>query len=306
MVHVCIGCCTDTLNFDMGLKSEVGTYVFLRQPHVYSTYILSCKAVNLPVIVLQILELTAVACFTALRLYSILSKSVRLPILILLLGLVPVAADIFSASRMRYSFTENPTTGGICDISVLISPAMYNKFFILSRGCLIASDALVVGIVWFKIRMYITGWKFQTVFTPLSQLLMHDGIIYFISLLVLNIMHMALWFNNIFRDLSIFSVPISSILMSRQMCNLRAIYLSPADDTLEGTPALSFQFASRLAGNLGQGITHGTLAGLEDCIENDNTDDDTADEGGTAFNDNCALSDMTFASNEDILEPMRV
>ncbi|EMD35581.1 hypothetical protein CERSUDRAFT_96693 [Gelatoporia subvermispora B] len=63
----------------------------------------------------------------------------------------------------------------------------------------------------------------QNVWNPLLNLLLRDGTLYFLALLSLNALSIAGWISDVFTVASTFSIPLSSIIISHFLLNLRKI-----------------------------------------------------------------------------------
>ncbi|KAH9948733.1 hypothetical protein B0H21DRAFT_820668 [Amylocystis lapponica] len=95
----------------------------------------------------------------------------------------------------------------------------------------------------------------------LVTLLLRDGTLYFVLLLILNILHMTLYLTNVFFDMIYFVGPISSIIISRFLLNLRQVYQT--DDSDDARPSFvrsnvsDICFAAAIVGNLGAPLSYG-------------------------------------------------
>ncbi|OCH87019.1 hypothetical protein OBBRIDRAFT_837711 [Obba rivulosa] len=113
----------------------------------------------------------------------------------------------------------------------------------------------------------------------LATLLLRDGTIYFLIFLFLNVIQMILFLTGVFNYVTIFITPLSSILVSRFIMNLRQIHLTretmggPRPSfvrtvTMNGTASeprshlTSLRFASAIVGNMGAPLSHGASLSL--------------------------------------------
>ncbi|EMD35579.1 hypothetical protein CERSUDRAFT_116312 [Gelatoporia subvermispora B] len=91
---------------------------------------------------------------------------------------------------------------------------------------------------------------------------LRDGTLYFLALLLLNALSIAGWLNNVFVDASGFSIPLSSIIISHFLLNLRQIANVPMggdnsasaqDEELDGVYShISTPVLSSFLGNMGE------------------------------------------------------
>ncbi|KAH9947315.1 hypothetical protein B0H21DRAFT_348005 [Amylocystis lapponica] len=143
---------------------------------------------------------------------------------------------------------------------ILVGSHQQHVLVVVTRACLIASDAIVLLVTWantYKIKKHADRIDVKA---PLVTLLLRDGTLYFLLLLLLNILHMALYLANIFVDMIYFIGPISSVIMSRFLLNLRQVYLTDnIDETRTSTRSnvSDMRFAASFVGNLGAPLSYG-------------------------------------------------
>ncbi|KAI0925424.1 hypothetical protein AcW1_002913 [Taiwanofungus camphoratus] len=138
---------------------------------------------------------------------------------------------------------------GLCSVECTMLINLH-RFVIATRACLIASDISVLFVTWNK-----TSKMKQAVFqadrrtSSLLLLVLRDGTLYFVLLLLMNIMHVALWVTNVFRYALTFIVPISSITISQFLLNLSHVKVSTSNNTMKisSLPAASHLQTSSLA-----------------------------------------------------------
>ncbi|KAL7278224.1 hypothetical protein ACG7TL_008199 [Trametes sanguinea] len=96
-------------------------------------------------------------------------------------------------------------------------------------GCAIAADFLVVTVTWWKTRKSLKLYRQANLKTTYGSLILRDGTLYFLSLLTLNVLHLALTLLAYTQEyisvsyMPIFTSPITSILVSRFLLNLRQV-----------------------------------------------------------------------------------
>ncbi|PCH34615.1 hypothetical protein WOLCODRAFT_139467 [Wolfiporia cocos MD-104 SS10] len=214
---------------------------------------------------------------------------------------------IANDGHWSYDYVVYVGTIPVCTQDSDISTSVYNRLLFATRICAVLGDAVVLIITWrhtYRIRREANEANMKTSFLTL---LLMDGTLYFSCLLSLSALQLATALvlekeiNSTFLTYtSTFISPISSVLISRFMLNLRQV--SRGDNgqvnspTLSSVPALwgvesSSQMASlRFVGNMGAPLDHGaswgSLAGTDadaDVLESEEylmheNDDGTSDE----------------------------
>ncbi|KZT08757.1 uncharacterized protein LAESUDRAFT_723688 [Laetiporus sulphureus 93-53] len=108
----------------------------------------------------------------------------------------------------------------------------------------------------------------------ITTVLMRDGTLYFMALLLLNILEIVIKVHyensqNAASWVSVFLPPISSILISRFILNLRQLSLGSVDlNTISHSTQNTPDIPSRLVGNFGADVQH-TSPVFEDVEDND-------------------------------------
>ncbi|KAI1791870.1 hypothetical protein LXA43DRAFT_1136728 [Ganoderma leucocontextum] len=185
-------------------------YIPLASDRTYGAYI-RCAAMVQSEYVIEILAYFPWAAFSGMRAFA-LSRNWPVSLLIICLSLVPVAVNLLSSSWSQ-AVADMPRS---------------NQVTIASRTSLILADCLLVAITWFGIdqpkRMPLQRNTFAAV-------LLHDGLIYFLTLLVLNSLHLALTMISqsdipSLQDASfvaLFLEPLTTILVSRFLLHLQSV-----------------------------------------------------------------------------------
>ncbi|EMD31200.1 hypothetical protein CERSUDRAFT_100651 [Gelatoporia subvermispora B] len=154
--------------------------------------------------VLYLISFFTWAVFSALRVYSIGGRNLRLGMAALLLGLVPFGTNLAVPLSLLVLLTVVVTTHAsliICDILVL---------WITLSSTYTARRPTGLSELRYSI------WR----------LLVRDSSLYFAFLLILNFMQIGLWVTGEFDYFTSFTLPIYSIIISRFILKLRSIYLS--------------------------------------------------------------------------------
>ncbi|EMD35913.1 hypothetical protein CERSUDRAFT_96139 [Gelatoporia subvermispora B] len=137
-----------------------------------------------------------------------------------------------------------------------------------TRTCMILSDMIVVAVTWFHTYKTRKAAQAANIQSSVANLLLRDGTFYFVILALLNATHMSLAITGVFTFLTVFSVPISSIIISRFLLNLRQVDASRRDanwsmpsyvaSTTSGATGTfpRGDFVSFLTGNMGKSLDH--------------------------------------------------
>jgi len=106
-----------------------------------------------------------------------------------------------------------------------------------ARFCLMASDILILIVTWFKTFTIKRDAHRHGIRTPLATLLLHDGTTYFMVLLCLSILDIIGQIKNAFIYSSAFILPLSSIMMTHFLLNLRQLNQATNDDAIGSHPS---------------------------------------------------------------------
>ncbi|KAI1791812.1 hypothetical protein LXA43DRAFT_1009270 [Ganoderma leucocontextum] len=206
------------------------------------------------------------AVFSGLRAYA-LSKNLSLAVLILVLSLVPFGINMADFG-FQLSGVVDPVFGCLTTDTESLSISM--KFTIIARTCLITADILLIIITW--ARLY-RKQIFSELSRPLTfeRVLIQNGTLYFITLLIMNVLHLSFSLLSIsgsgggYSAVTAFTPAVTSVLISRFLLDLqRAKHKQHNMDntslttlTFTNPSAMeSMNFASRIMHSLGE-----TLAG---------------------------------------------
>ncbi|EMD41379.1 hypothetical protein CERSUDRAFT_101860 [Gelatoporia subvermispora B] len=102
-----------------------------------------------------------------------------------------------------------------------------------TRVCVIASDVIVLVVIWLKTYSTWRDSKRHGIKTPLATLLLRDGEM----LLSLNILNIAGQTTNIFADAAAFSTPLSSLIITHFLLNLRQAAGEGQSDAVSSRPS---------------------------------------------------------------------
>lgn len=202
------------------------------------------------------------AVFGALRVYAVGGRNWPLAIVTLSLGLVSLVANAYIYARRSPVPTSSSSAKKLSVPGNQVSITLENKLMIASRTCLIASDILVLYVTWMsmlKLRR-MSGSSSPRV-SSLIVMMCRDGTIYFLALLLLNSLEIGLYLTNVFTGLSTVITPVSSVIMSRFLLNLRQLSLPQEMDASEDPPSsvsretesteLTSEYLSTFVGSMG-------------------------------------------------------
>ncbi|KAI0657982.1 hypothetical protein C8Q70DRAFT_999267, partial [Cubamyces menziesii] len=197
--------------------------------------------------VLEVLPYIIWAAFSSLRAYALSSRNLPIGLLIFLLSLVPAGVNAYFFST--FSFVELPAPSNCTALSD-ITAQLSKTLTIVSRASLMAADTLVIVVTWASTYRIGKASRDARLGFSFGTLLLRDGTVYFVVLVAMNVVHMTLNVikpNDFVQQASYVTVlenPITSILVSRFILNLRAVdhrggggggmRTDTADDTLRG------------------------------------------------------------------------
>ncbi|KAH9838311.1 uncharacterized protein C8Q71DRAFT_750405 [Rhodofomes roseus] len=212
---------------------------------------LSCEATIMLYDVVSILLYIIIAVFSALRAFAIGGRRWSIASVILGLGLAIAIASIYFAAKSSNAYVLIIDDMPVCNYTDYYSVQSYDESLIATRLCAILADALLIGLTLYttlRTRRVIN----PRTRTPLTTQLARDGSLYFVSLLFLNVLQMALKSVNgaITNFVSVFVAPISSILISRFMLNLRHVFYLQSKG-----------WSTSMIGNMGELLDHHWYSG---------------------------------------------
>ncbi|RDX51355.1 hypothetical protein OH76DRAFT_1401672 [Lentinus brumalis] len=180
----------------------------------------SCSLLARAAYAMTCLQYVIWAAFSCLRTFA-LSKSYPVALLVFLLSSVSVGVD-FSDFRFDLVGVNIPLLG--CTATTTVSTDLFKKYVIIVRTCLIAADLILIYVTW-----YTLGRKaFSNSHHSFVGVLLQDGTIYFMVLLLLNILHLVFTMLAIDTPLqgasnvSSFTEPVTATLVSRFLIHLQA------------------------------------------------------------------------------------
>ncbi|KAH9830297.1 uncharacterized protein C8Q71DRAFT_862591 [Rhodofomes roseus] len=149
-----------------------------------------CKSYNIWDATLTMLGYGMIAVISAIRVFAVTSRNWPLSLVTLALGLAPVVINIYLLTTAYYLVEPVPTT----TICAVLSTLSMNSANHAKKGILTGS---------------------------LSWYLLRDGTLYFSVILVLNLIDILLWWFDRIQFFTTLIFPLSLILLSRLLMNLR-------------------------------------------------------------------------------------
>ncbi|EIW58126.1 uncharacterized protein TRAVEDRAFT_148174, partial [Trametes versicolor FP-101664 SS1] len=175
--------------------------------------------------VIHFLQYLPWAAFSGLRAFALNGQSWPLPTLIFLLSLMPMGVN-FAQYSFGLTGSHDPTFGCLVEVNLTVPQA--KTVTILSRVPLIVADILVIAVTWFTMRRRVLRDEpgFRSPLT-LSTILLRDGTIYFIILLILNVLHLTLTMISLVipfdpsSQVTTVTEPVTAVLVSRFLIDLQ-------------------------------------------------------------------------------------
>ncbi|EMD31693.1 hypothetical protein CERSUDRAFT_69189 [Gelatoporia subvermispora B] len=230
--------------------------------------------------------------FSGIRVYALSGGSRFLPLVVTLLSLVPVGTNAIAAL---------PVFGVRCLVLEDKSETT-NTRLISTRVPVIMADTVTLVVTCWKTWATVRMAHEHNVKTPLMTLLLRDG------LLSINLLNVVGQTTNIFAYAGAFSTPLSSIIITHFLLNLRQLAHGSPDDTSrpsftrDGAPdavhsqSSSLRFGS-FVGNMGESL----IDGSEDDDRDVNWDDDVQHN----VDDACLDAQIIYDSPDASAVPVR-
>ncbi|KAI0703648.1 hypothetical protein C8T65DRAFT_654645 [Cerioporus squamosus] len=189
---------------------------------------------------LNVLLLSSAALFSALRAYALCGQNLTILVLVLVLGLVNPAISVYTFVQSTPFLITAPLQA--CGFLTVIPPTIYEKYvwMIGARASALLADAIVLIVTWkrtWSIRAEVASFARTS---SLTQTLMRDGTAYFVVLLIVNLIGLALIRRlDLVEPMSTWIAIFTSILTSRFILDLHE-----ASDRLCGDDTRFTHFAS--------------------------------------------------------------
>ncbi|KAL7280898.1 hypothetical protein ACG7TL_005842 [Trametes sanguinea] len=186
----------------------------------------TCAGTGRFITVLEVLPYIIWAAFSSLRAYALSGRTLVIGLIVFLLSLVPAGVNAYFFSTFTFVNLPSPSN---CTALSSITADLSRTLTIVSRSALMAADAMVIVVTWASTYRLRKATRDVGLGTSFGTLLLRDGTIYFVILVAMNIVHLVLNTvnpNNFVQQASYVTVlenPITSILISRFILNLRAV-----------------------------------------------------------------------------------
>ncbi|KAL1943055.1 hypothetical protein VTO73DRAFT_4726 [Trametes versicolor] len=202
----------------------------------------ACPGIGRFITVLEVIPYIIWSTFSALRAYALSSRTTLIGIVVFILSLVPAGVNAYFFSTFVFINLDPPSN---CTALSDITPELSKT---CTHDALYPHDyVLVIAVTWANTYRLRKASHDARVDGSFSGLLLRDGTIYFAVLIAMNVVHMTLNTvkpNNIVQQASYVTIlenPITSILISRFILNLRAVDHrgvegGDASDTLLSSP----------------------------------------------------------------------
>lgn len=215
----------------------------------------------------NLVSFAAWAGFCALRIIGIGNNNTPWAVTAFTLGMVPFCINLY-VDTMEILHMEI-IEGSLCTSSWILPKRWNDISEIATRVSLILCDLIVLYVTLSKTYISRKAALTVPVRSSLRMRLMKDGTIYFGILLVINVVQVALWVSNKFRFFAHFTIPLSSIIMSHFILDIRETYVQSMRHPCIHLVAQSGNVQSICLGSSGFGSQPSDVLGtLEFCAAN--------------------------------------
>ncbi|KAJ3552777.1 hypothetical protein NM688_g3976 [Phlebia brevispora] len=214
------------------------------------------------------------AIFTALRVFALLNRAYTISVLVLLLGLVPVALEFYGQYRAITDYVDDPDTSCLHELVVPSEVKFCGKKRAgrhrLFGPAMILTDRQ--SFLWLRCATYhhVKRAASLGIRVPMSTTLLKYGILYFILLCIANVSSLLIRLPSSYSDTNtIYGILaiLPNVALSRFLINLRQLNYTEHNDAarLSQISTPSFRVPSLPSiGNLGEPLADG-----EEAIENE-------------------------------------
>ncbi|OCH90808.1 hypothetical protein OBBRIDRAFT_825716 [Obba rivulosa] len=215
------------------------------------------------------------AVFSSVRVYAISGGTWWLAIIVFALSIVPFITNMYSDFAAGQTTLDTlPFLGVQCVAESTASGPLEIGLVLSTRLCAITSDTLILSITWYRtFSIKRTAYR-NKIKSPLSTMLLKDGTIYFLVLLILNILTVVGDLTDFIDTVTYFSIPFQSIITTHFLLSLRqtAVVVTFGEDvsTRPDTSRLesrrsSIRFTS-FVDNMGEQLDHAQNALFPDDV----------------------------------------
>ncbi|EED81373.1 predicted protein [Postia placenta Mad-698-R] len=205
----------------------------------------------------------AQAAFASIRVYAIDGRRWTKATIIVMLGLVPIALNIYGGAKTIVAYTAH-----YCIVESSVPISKINILLLVTRICVLVSNLLVVISTWQATRAS-RAVIALTSRGSLTAVLFRDGTVHFVLVVGLNAANIVVALLLEYSlDLSPPVELISTLALCRFFLNLRQFSSPDINDSNISSHASSFSsFASRIIGNLGEMLEDDPQASDDDDLE---------------------------------------
>ncbi|TFY54219.1 hypothetical protein EVJ58_g8986 [Rhodofomes roseus] len=216
-------------------RGRVTTLDYADTIRVQSRDVYRCRGLMIVTAITNVLLVSMPGVFGALRVYAVSGRDWRPTLLTLALGLCPGATNVYNLVTSRYG-AEILADGTYQCFSEQKSPvSLLSKRFIAQA---MQKSSLVI-------------------------LMLRDGMMLFVFILILNIVDIVLWLVKSFNINLVITSPVTMVLISRCLLNMRDIIEPPADTS--DLPTLHLSFAMQRTESTAA-PSHGLISPTESTI----------------------------------------
>ncbi|EMD38314.1 hypothetical protein CERSUDRAFT_64576 [Gelatoporia subvermispora B] len=213
------------------------------------------------------------AIFSAIRVYALSRGQWLLALCVFALSFVPAATNVYNRVTTEIVVVTVPFVGLTCtDVSKLSEDANIH-FIIATRVCVMVSDIVVLLVTWMQTWTTRRAADRANIDSPIATMLLRDGD----ALLALNVLQIVGFITNVFvYAVQVFITPLSAIIISHFLMNLRDAGTMPHDYTVQSEdlsfvqrvdgqsqPQVSDIGFNRFVGNMGAELEHSFMRSEE-------------------------------------------
>ncbi|KAI0641614.1 hypothetical protein C8Q79DRAFT_918968 [Trametes meyenii] len=182
------------------------------------TGLFRCNGLGYMDIILSLLPYFVWNVFSTLRVYAISGRNWLIAAFVAFIMLGPICANLYNAPLLKPDNMPSPYN---CSEDNAVTVATHLKLTLISRLSIIVGDATVLVVTWWKTYRLKKAADAARVRTSIVDLLLRDGTVYFATMLVLNVLHIAINFVLQVSFMGDIADVLVSILVSRFIMNLR-------------------------------------------------------------------------------------
>jgi len=206
----------------------------------------TCASIQIAENVTLLFMMAVPSVVIALRVYAVSGGKWWLVGLTLAMSLVPICASIYIYSETEYKFVMNFLSLDTCVVNPRYSQAMWKRAFIAIRVCTALSDVIIISATWSGTSdsVHVSPETALTTRPTIADLFLRDGALYFVTMSLMNVLDLIVYFtaasDERLINMTVFLYPVSAILVSRFLLNVReAAYSTDFTSGIGGHTELS-------------------------------------------------------------------